>query len=97
MTTAVAILDANVLYPAPIRDLLLQLAFSGLHQARWSAEIDDEWKRNLLAARPELAERIDRTHAVMHRAIPDALVARSERSARVGGGDHGSGRGHRDI
>jgi predicted nucleic acid-binding protein len=71
---AVAILDANVLYPAPIRDLLLQLAFSGLYRARWSAEIDDEWMRNLLAARPELAGRIDRTHAVMHRAIPDALV-----------------------
>jgi hypothetical protein len=29
---------------------------------------------NLLAARPVLAERIDRTRTVMHRAIPDALV-----------------------
>jgi hypothetical protein len=66
MIPAVALLDANVLYPAPLRDLLLQLAFNGLYQARWSAEIDDEWKRNLLAARPELAERIDRTHAVMN-------------------------------
>lgn len=74
MIPAVALLDANVLYPAPLRDLLLQLAFTGLYQARWSAEIDDEWKRNLLAARPEGAERIERTHAVMHRAIPDALV-----------------------
>jgi predicted nucleic acid-binding protein len=74
MTPTVALLDANVLYPTPLRDLLLQLAFAGLYQARWSAEIDDEWKRNLLAVRPELAERIDRTHAVMHRAIPDALV-----------------------
>src|ERR1700691_875080 len=74
MTATVALLDANVLYPAPVRDLMLQLSFSGLFQARWSAEIDDEWKRNLLTNRPELAERIDRTQAVMHRAIPDALV-----------------------
>lgn len=49
MTAAVALLDANVPYPAPLRDLILQLSFSGLFQARWSAEIDDEWKRNLLA------------------------------------------------
>jgi predicted nucleic acid-binding protein len=74
MTAAVVLLDANVLYSAPLRDLLLQLAFAGLFQARWSADIDDEWKRNLLAARPELASQITLTHAVMHRAIPDALV-----------------------
>jgi predicted nucleic acid-binding protein len=74
MTLVVAILDANVLYPASLRDLLLQLAIAGFYQARWSAEIDEEWKRNLLAARPELAERIERTQAVMRRAVPDALV-----------------------
>lgn len=74
MTPEIAPLDANVLYPAPLRDLLLQLASAGLYQVRWSADIDDEWKRNLLAARPELAAQIARTQAVMHRAIPDALV-----------------------
>jgi predicted nucleic acid-binding protein len=74
MTAGVVLLDANVLYCAPLRDLLLQLAFAGLFQARWSADIDDEWQRNLLAARPELASQIARTHAIMHRAIPDALV-----------------------
>jgi hypothetical protein len=55
MTVAVVLLDANVLYPAPLRDLLLQLAYAGLFQARWSADIDHEWTRNLLTARPELA------------------------------------------
>ena len=74
MTPKIALLDANVLYPAPLRDLLLQLASAGLYQVRWSADIDDEWKRNLLAARPELSAQIDRTQAVMHQAIPDALV-----------------------
>ncbi len=52
----------------------MQLAFAGLFQARWSADIDDEWQRNLLAAPPELTSQIARTHAIMHRAIPDALV-----------------------
>ena len=74
MTPKIALIDANVLYSAPLRDLLVQLAFDGLYQARWSVEIDDEWKRNLLAARPELAVQITRTQAVMHRSIPDALV-----------------------
>ena len=74
MTAAIALLDANVLYPAPLRDLLVQLALDGLFQARWSAEIDDEWRRNLLAARPELAAQTERTQAIMRRALPDALV-----------------------
>jgi predicted nucleic acid-binding protein len=74
MTAPVALLDANVLYPAPLRDLLLQLAFAGLFQARWSVDIDGEWTRNLLEARPELASQIALTRATMHRALPGALV-----------------------
>jgi hypothetical protein len=72
MTPGVALLDANVLYPAPLRDLLLQLAFDWLYRARWSARIDDEWTRYPLAARSVLAGRIERTRAVMHQARPDA-------------------------
>ena len=74
MTAAVALLDANVLYAAPLRDLLLQLAFAGLYQARWSADIDDEWMRNLRVARPDLVPQITLTHVMMHHALPDALV-----------------------
>jgi len=74
MKPRVALLDANVLYSAPLRDILVQLSYAGLYQARWSAEINNEWKRNLLAARPELAERLARTQATMLRAVPDALV-----------------------
>ena len=79
MIAVVALLDANVLYPALLRDLLLQLAFAGLFQAHWSADIDAEWKRSLLAKRPELAFQIEATQAMMHRAIPDAAVTGYER------------------
>jgi hypothetical protein len=58
MTAAVALLDANVLYPAPLRDLLLQMSFVGLFRARWSADIDDEWTRNLRADRPDLGTQV---------------------------------------
>ena len=38
-----ALYDACVLYPAPLRDLLLQLAMSDLFRAKWSSAIHDEW------------------------------------------------------
>lgn len=62
-----AILDACVLYPASLRDLLLSLARDGLYHARWSEEIETEWVRNLLLKRPELdADRLRRTCAPAH-------------------------------
>lgn len=70
-----AILDACVLYPASLRDLLLSLARDGLYHARWSEEIETEWVRNLLLKRPELDEdRLRRTCALMAQAVPDSLV-----------------------
>jgi predicted nucleic acid-binding protein len=74
-----AIYDACVLYPAPLRDLLMHLALSGLYRARWSAQIHDEWKRNVLKNRSDLtAEQLNRTSALMDKAIPDALVTDHE-------------------
>jgi len=46
------ILDACVLYPAPVKDLLLQLACTGLFRARWTDAIHDEWIRNVLKNPP---------------------------------------------
>ena len=70
-----AILDANVLYPATLRDLLLSLARDGLYHARWSERIQDEWVRSLLARRPDLeATALQRTCALMAKAVPDSVV-----------------------
>lgn len=70
-----AVYDACVLYPAPLRDFLMWLGLSGRFRARWSAHIHDEWKRNLLLNRPDLTiGQLDRTSALMDRAIPDGLV-----------------------
>lgn len=43
-----AVYDACVLYPAPLRDLLIWLGMSGCFRARWTTQIHEEWKRNLL-------------------------------------------------
>lgn len=70
-----AFLDANVLYPAPLRDFLLSLAEDDLFKPFWSDEINQEWRRNLIKNRPELdPNRIDRTIELMNQAFPDALV-----------------------
>ena len=73
-----ALLDANTLYPAPLRDLLLSLAVDGLYHARWTASIHDEWTRNLAKNRPELAERLPQLVALMNRIVPDCLVENYE-------------------
>ncbi|MCE7058125.1 PIN domain-containing protein [Algoriphagus sp. AGSA1] len=71
----VALLDACVLYPAPIRDFLLNLAEAGLFKPKWTSKIHQEWTRNLIAKRPDLKpERIKRTVELMDGAFPDALV-----------------------
>lgn len=74
-----AILDANVLYPAPLRDLLMRLAKAGLFRARWTEEIHDEWVRSVLANNPSLTpDRLARTRALMNEAIRDCLVTEYE-------------------
>ncbi|MBV8621049.1 MAG: PIN domain-containing protein [Curvibacter sp.] len=69
-----AVLDANVLYPTLVRDLLLSLAQIGLYHARWTTDIENEWVRNLLADRPELASRLPDVVRLMREAAPDCLV-----------------------
>jgi len=67
--------DACVLYPAPLRDLLVLLGLCGLYRARWSTDVQEEWKRNLLKNRPDLRpELLTRTCELMDLAIPDAAV-----------------------
>lgn len=70
------ILDANVIYPAPLRDFLLRLAEQGLYKPKWSAQIQNEWIRNLLKNRPDLQrESLIRTQKAMNLAFPDANVS----------------------
>lgn len=73
------IYDACVLYPAPLRDFLMRLALTGRFRARWTHEIQDEWRRNVVANRPDLDPlALERTVALMNSAIPDVLVSGHE-------------------
>lgn len=69
------IYDANVLYPAAIRDLLIELASSGLFRAYWTEAIHEEWMRAVLRNRPDLDRSIvDRTRKLMDQAVEEPLV-----------------------
>ena len=71
----VAVLDANVLYPQFLRDVLLRLAAAEIFVPRWTDRIQREWMRNLARDRPDIpAERIARVRKLMEEAFPEAQV-----------------------
>jgi len=70
-----AFYDANVLYPADLRNLLMHLALTGLFRATWSAGVHEEWISALLRNRPDLSrEKLERTRMLMDEHAEDALV-----------------------
>lgn len=70
------VFDACVMYPAPLRSLLMYLALSGQFRARWTEDIHQEWMRNLLVNRPDLAKSsLERIRDLMDSHVPGALVS----------------------
>jgi hypothetical protein len=75
MPPPIALFDACVLYPAPLRDMLMHLALVSLFRARWTQKIHDEWTENLLSNRPDLTRgQLARTCQLMNKAVPDSMV-----------------------
>lgn len=72
----IAVLDANVLYPQWLRDVMLTLAAIGYYEPRWSSQIIDEMRRNVLADHPDIdPQRFDDTTiAALHGAFAEAWV-----------------------
>ena len=70
-----ALLDANVLYPAPVRDLLLQLAVADMFHGKWTADIHREWIDALLRNEPHRSRIVlEGTRDQMDRCTRDCLV-----------------------
>jgi len=73
------IYDACVLYPAPLRDLLVRLATTGLFRAKWTNAILDECFENILKNRNDLTKaQLGRTRELMSAAVRDCLVENYE-------------------
>ncbi len=76
MSDYTALPDANVLYPAPLRDLLLQLTVTDIFKAKWSAGIHREWIDSILRNEPHRDRAaLERTRDLMDKATRDSLVA----------------------
>lgn len=68
-------LDGCVLYSAPLRDLLMELAAARLYRLKWSEDVLREWIENLLENRKDLERaRLERTKACMQENVMDANV-----------------------
>ena len=68
------VLDACVLYPQGLRDLLMSLAAERIFKAHWSDQIHDEWIRNLHANKGHSLEKLQKIRALMDAHVDDALV-----------------------
>jgi hypothetical protein len=70
-----ALYDACVLYPAPVRDVLMHLALADIYRARWTNAIHEEWIRSVLKNRPDLTRsQLERTRDLMNAHARDALI-----------------------
>ncbi len=76
MPVTIAFVDASLPYPAPLRDLLLELALSDFYRAKWSNAIHEGWIDALLRRRPDIpATRLERTRRLMDAHVRDDMVS----------------------
>ncbi len=70
-----AMLDANVLVPIRLTDLLIQLAVDDLFRAKWTLEIHREWMKTVRRLYPDIGQqRVERRRDQMDAETRDALV-----------------------
>lgn len=75
MKDLVAVYDACVLYPAPLRDLLMRLAVADLCRAKWTDQIHQEWMRNLLEDNQRITlAQVGKIRQLMDAHVRDGLV-----------------------
>jgi hypothetical protein len=53
---------------------LLSLASDGIYHVKWTTEITQEWSRNLVTDRPDIASKIDRLVELVNLSVQDCLV-----------------------
>jgi hypothetical protein len=72
----ILVLDACVLYPPSLRDVLLTLAAFDAFEVLWSDEPLDEVRRNVLADHPDIdpSRFAEHTLGAMRRAFPEAMT-----------------------
>ena len=70
-----AVLDACVLYPPVLRDLLLGMAEAGLYEPKWSERILEEWARATVKLGPGAEAQARGVAVLMREVFPRAMQA----------------------
>ena len=71
----VVVLDANVLFPFRVRDVLLTFAQDGLFRARITDDILDEWTRSLIRLKPHLEESVRQQEVAIRSNFSECFVS----------------------
>lgn len=71
-------LDACVLYPSFLRDILLTVAEAEFYKPYWTEDILEEVKRNIVKNTNLPEEKIIKLFSNMNEAFPDALIDRAK-------------------
>jgi len=70
-----AVLDANILFSAPVRDYLLHLAELKMFIPKWTETIHEEWMGSLIKFRRDISpDSLNAAKIAMNIAFPDANV-----------------------
>ena len=71
-----AFLDANALYPATLRSVLMELARNKAFRVLWSEQVHQEWMEALKRQRPHIPPgRIERMRHLMEAYVEDATIS----------------------
>ncbi|HLB52736.1 MAG TPA: PIN domain-containing protein [Chlamydiales bacterium] len=80
----IVLFDACVLYQAPVRDLVIELAIAELYRAKWTNKIHDEWIGSLTCNRPDISkEKLEHTRQLINESIEDCLIEGYENIAKT--------------
>lgn len=74
MEKLIAVLDANILFAAALRDTLLRAGQSGIYRMFWTLEILEETRRNLVKTGKASEEQAQRLIRTITNVFPLALV-----------------------
>ncbi len=74
MSSFGVVLDANILFSAPLRDTLLRAADAGLFRLHWTDQILEEVRRNLIETGRSTKQKADRLVTTMQTYFPEANV-----------------------
>lgn len=77
------VLDACVLFNAPVRDTLLRAAEYGLYRVHWSQQILEDTTKNLIASGKMNKKQAEHFVTELSNAFPEALVTVPETQVKV--------------